>query len=236
MRDSHRELDSVTGVTQTYAVPAGWMPRSSSRKPLALLNAVAFAKETTRPLDQWTYFAKLRPLSWKEIALPAGLALVMLWALVSVVIQFGHDLGLVIFIGGAAGAGVLFFGAYGIRAALAARKRNGWPHRQGVGIGISGITLRLPEGEDDVPWDAVTAIRATFAAPADPKLANYPVLRIVYGDESVDVPTGILAAAPTVVFCALQFYWQNPAHRDELGDVSAQKRMAGWLPAVRSGT
>ena len=65
-------------MTQTYAVPAGWMPRSASRKPLALLNAVAFAKESTRPLDQWTYFARLQPLSWKEIALPVGMTVAFL--------------------------------------------------------------------------------------------------------------------------------------------------------------
>jgi hypothetical protein len=220
-------------MTQTYAVPAGWMPRSASRKPLALLNAVAFAKESTRPLDQWTYFARLQPLSWKEIALPVGMTVAFLWVLISVVIQFGDELGVLIIIGVLSGAGVLFFGSYGIRAVAAARKRNGWPHRQGVGIGISGLTLRLPEGEDDVPWQDVTAIRATYAAPADPKLANYPVLQIDYNGTSVDVPTMVLAAAPVVVFCALQFYWQNPAHRDELGSVEAQKRMAAWLPAVR---
>jgi hypothetical protein len=31
----------------------------------------------------------------------------------------------------------------------------------------------------------------------------------------------------------LLFYWQNPAERDELGSVLAQKRMAAWLPVVR---
>ena len=102
-----------------------------------------------------------------------------------------------------------------------------------MGIGFSGITLRLPEGEEDVPWHDVTAIRATYAAPADPKVANYPVLQIDYDGTSVDVPTMILGAAPVVVFCALQFSWHNPAQRDELGSIVAQKRMAAWLPAVR---
>jgi hypothetical protein len=220
-------------VTQTTEVPAGWMPRSASRKPLLLLNAVPFARAATRPLDQWTYFAKLQPLSWKEVAVPVGLALVSLWVLVSIVIQFGHDIGVVLVVGGVSGAGVLFFGAYGIRAVTAARNRNGWPHRQGVGIGTSGLTLRLPEGDDDVPWDAVTSVSAAYAAPADPKVANYPVLRIDYDGKSVDVPTMILGAAPVVVYRALLFYWQNPAERDELGSVLAQKRMAAWLPVVR---
>ena len=102
-----------------------------------------------------------------------------------------------------------------------------------MGIGFSGITLRLPEGEEDVPWHDVTAIRATYAAPADPKVANYPVLQIDYDGTSVDVPTMILGAAPVVVFCALQFSWHNPAQRDELGSILAQKRMAAWLPVVR---
>jgi hypothetical protein len=101
-----------------------------------------------------------------------------------------------------------------------------------LGIGRSGIALRFTTGDADVPWDTVTSIGAVFTNAENPKKANIPVLRVAYADTFVDLNTEILGAAPTVVYCALRYYWQNPEQRDELGTTAAQKRMGRWLAQV----
>jgi hypothetical protein len=108
----------------------------------------------------------------------------------------------------------------------------GWPHLHGLGIGSSGIALRFTAGAVDVAGDSVTSIGAVFTNADNPTKAHIPVLRVSYAGTFVDLNAQILGAAPTVVYCALRYYWQNPTRRKEFSTTVAQKRMARWLAQV----
>ncbi|MGO4784781.1 hypothetical protein [Cryobacterium sp. W22_MBD10_FK3] len=221
-------------MTPTYEVPADWLPASASRKPLVLVNAFAFTRSATPPPDQWTYFAKLRPVPWKLVAACAAIAAVCVWGFVGTIELAGTEIvyTLIPLIGLFLGA--VYFGWIAVMSVLSYSKRTGWPHLHGAGIGESGIAFRLADGNIDVPWEAVTSIRAVFTNADNPRKARIPVLRVTYAagstaESTIDLNTGILGASPTVLYAALSYYWKNPASRGELGTTLAQKRMAGWL-------
>jgi len=222
-------------VTTTYEVPADWLPRDVSRKALLLVNAFAFSKSATPPMDQWTHFAKLRPVPWKLVAILLGAALMCVWAFVGVLDLAVEEAAAAIPFLILTSGGALFFGGIVVMSVASYNKRTGWPHLHGLGIGESGIALRFTGGDADVPWDAVTAISAVFTNADNPKKANIPVLRVQYADATVDLNTQILGAHPMVIFCALTYYWQNPASRGELGTTVAQQRMDAWLAQVPGG-
>jgi hypothetical protein len=217
-------------VIQTYDVPADWLPRSASRKPLALVNAVAFSKSATPSPDQWLHFAKVRPVPWRLLAGFIVITLVCVWGLVGTFDLFADADSLQILVPIILlGAGALFFGWAAIRSVASYAKRTGWPHLHGLGIGRSGIALRFTGGDADVPWDAVTSIGAVFTNADNPRQSKIPVLRVGYAGTVVDLNTEILGAAPTVIYCALRYYHANPEMRTELGTTVAQKRMDRWL-------
>jgi hypothetical protein len=229
---------SVAGVTETYDVPADWLPRSASRKPLVLVNAIAFSKSSAPPPDQWTYFAKLRPVPWRLLTGYIVIALVCVWGLFGVVDLAGADIGQAVVPLVLLGIGALFFGWVAIMSGASYGTRTGWPQLHGLGIGSSGIALRFTAGDTDVPWGDVTAIGAVFTGADGRHKARIPVLRVAYAGTHVDLNTQILGAAPTVIYCALRYYWQNPDRRSELGTTVAQRRMARWLeqiPAAPAG-
>ncbi|PRY67672.1 hypothetical protein B0I08_106280 [Glaciihabitans tibetensis] len=219
-------------MTRTYDVPAGWLARSASRTPLRLVNAFAFAKSSTPPPDQWTHFAKLRPVPWKLVGAFALIAAFCVWGIVSTLIQFAEELEYAIFPLVLMAAGALFFGWATVNSVVSYGTRTGWPHLHGVGIGESGIAFRLTGGDADVPWDAVTSIRATFTNEDNPRKANIPVLRVEYAGSRVDLNTQILGASPIVTYWALIYYWMTKESRGELGTTVAQERMDGWLTQV----
>jgi len=224
-------------VTQTYEVPEDWLPRSASRKPLVLVNAIAFSKSSTPPPDQWSYFAKLRPVPWRLLSGYIVITLVCVWGFFGAINLAGGNLWQAIFPIVVLGVGAVFFGWAAIMSVASYGKRTGWPHLHGLGIGRSGIALRFTGGDADVAWDSVTSIGAVFTNADDPKKAHIPVLRVAYADTFVDLNTQILGAAPTVIYCALTYYWQNPDSRKELSTAAAQQRMDRWLaqiPAARS--
>jgi len=230
------EADSVTVVTQNYDVPAGWLPTTASSKPLLLVNAFAFAKSSTPPPDQWTHFAKLRPVPWKLVAGFVTIAAVCVWGMVATLTQFADDLIPALFPLALMGAGALFFGWATIKSLTSYRTRTGWPHLHGLGLGESGIAYRLTGGDADVPWDAITSIRATFTNELAPSKPGVPVLRVEYAGSKVDLNTDILGVSPLVLYWALLYYWRFPATRDELGTTLAQQRMDGWLAEATSSS
>lgn len=219
-------------MTQIYDVPAGWVDSSTSRKPLVLVNAYAFSKSASPPPDQWTHFAKLRPVPWGMLLLFFSISLVCGWGIYASVTQFGDKPLDLIFPVVLMGAGLVFFGWATIKSLTSHRTRTGWPGIHGVGIGQSGISFRLSGGDSDVPWDAVTAIRATTTNEDNSQKAKIPVLRVEYAGSKVDLNTQILGASPLVVFWALTYYWRYPATRTELGTTIAQQRMDAWTTDV----
>jgi hypothetical protein len=224
-----QELCSVRVVTATYSVPSGWLSRTASRSPLLLVNAFAFAKSSTPPPDQWTHFAKLRPVPWKLVVVFVVIALVCVWGTVATVTHPDNSPQEALVAAVLFGAGALFFGWATIASLVSARKRSGWPHLHGVGIGESGVAFRLTGGDADVPWDAITAIEATVTNEDNPRKAKIPVLRIEYAGSRVDLNTAILGSSPLVTYAALTYYWRTPGSRGELGTTVAQKRMNAWL-------
>ena len=222
-------------MTLTSDVPDGWLSRTASRKPLVLINAFAFSKSTAPPPDQWSHFAKLRPVPWRLLLAFIVIAAVCIWGFVATLVQYPNELMNVLFILVLLAAGAIFFGSVVIKSVLSYRTRTGWPHLHGLGIGASGIALRLTGGDADVPWDSITSIRATVTNENTPKRANIPVLRVEYAGSTVDLNTDILGASPLVLYWALLYYWKSPASRDELGTTVAQKRMDEWL-AQLNGT
>jgi hypothetical protein len=229
VRRSHAEsveLSSLTVVTQSYDVPAGWLPRSASRGPLLLVNAYAFST-ATRPLpDQWMHFAKLRPVPWRLVALFSVIAAFSTWIAIASFVQ--RDAAGIGFIGAVVLFGLLalFFWWAAVASVVSYRTRTGWPHLHGLGIGESGVAYRLTGGDSDVPWDAVTAIEATTVSQ---RRLSVPVVRVSYGGSHVDLGTSILGSSPLVLYWALVYYWQNPASRGELGTTVAQQRLDEWL-------
>jgi hypothetical protein len=217
-------------MTTMYDVPTGWLDSKSSNAPLQLVNAYAFAKSKHPPVDQWTHFATLRPVSWGFII---GLAVIVyfsgygaVWAIFDVsreVPLIGWTMGPVLIIS------TIFFGYYAIALALAHRPRLSWPHLQGIGIGESGLSLRLAVQSTDVPWSAVTGIEATRTNLDNPAKAQIPVVRISYSDTHLDLNTAIFGSSPLVTFWALTYYWKFPQQRHELGTTVAQHRMDSWL-------
>jgi hypothetical protein len=218
-------------VTQIYDVPTGWVDASVSSKPLVLVNAYAFSKSAHPPPDQWTHFARLRPVPWRMVATFAVIAAVCVWGGVGMMLQYGPGELLSWFMVVILGIGALFFGAVAIGSLVSHRVRTGWPGLNGVGIGESGISFRLTGADTDVPWDAVTAIEATVTNKDNSK-AKIRVLRVEHSGTKVDLNTQILGASPLVVFWALTYYWRFSATRGELGTTVAQQRMDGWLGQV----
>ncbi|POH63894.1 hypothetical protein C3B61_13990 [Cryobacterium zongtaii] len=217
-------------MTQTYEVPADWLTGAASRKPLQLVNAFAFATSSTPPPDQWTYFAKLRPVPWRPVAGCAAIALVCVWGFFGTLELAGDEVVYTLIPLAGLLVGGLYFGWIAIMSVLSYSKRTGWPHLHGAGIGESGIAFRFAGGDADVPWDSVTSIRAVFTNADDPRKPHIPVLRVEFDGSTVDLNTGILGANPRLLYSALTYYWKNPESRSELGTSLAQKRMEGWLP------
>lgn len=213
-------------------VPPGWVGASPSTRPLVLLNAYAFSKSSTPLPDQWTYFAKLRPVPWSLVGVFAVIAFFCAWGLIFILSQLDQFDGnlIVLFPLVLLAAGALFFGSAVIKSVLSYRSRAGWPHLHGIGLGTSGIAFRLTGGDSDVPWDAVTSIEATFVNSNNRVTPAIPVLRIEYAGATIDVNTQILGASPLQLYWALVFYWENPADRDELDSTKARDRMASWMP------
>jgi hypothetical protein len=199
-----------------------------------LVNAIAFSRSSTRPPDQWTHFAKLRPVPWRLLTGYIVITLVCVWGFLGCINLAGNDIWPVIFPLVVLAIGALFFGWVAVASVASYGKRTGWPHLHGLGIGRSGIALRFTGGDADVPWESVRSIGAVFTNADNPKKAHIPVLRVVYADTSVDLNTQILGAAPTVMYCALRYYLENPVQRGELGTTVAQKRMDRWLAQAPS--
>lgn len=218
-------------MTQIYDVPTGWVDATVSRKPLVLVNAYAFSKSAHPPPDQWTHFAKLRPVPWKTVATFLVIFAVCVWGGVGMMLQYGPGELVSWFMVVVLGIGALFFGGAAIGSLFAHRARTGWPGVNGVGIGQTGISFRLTGSDADVPWDAVTGIEATVTNKDNAK-AKIPVLRVEYSGTKVDLNTRILGASPIVVFWALTYYWKFPATRTELGTSIAQQRMDGWMGQI----
>jgi hypothetical protein len=217
-----------------YAVPAGWVPANASRNPLKLVNAYAFSKSSTPPVDQWLHFAPLRPVSWNLVGWCAAIAVGSAWGTYFALTELldGHWQVAWIFL--ICGACALYFGWVTVKSLISHSARSGWPRPFGVGIGESGISFRLTGGDSDVPWHAVTSIRATVTNEDNPKKANIPVLRVEYAGSRIDLNTQIIGASPSVLYWALLFYWKSPASRDELGTMVAQQRMDGWLAEMEA--
>jgi hypothetical protein len=221
-------------VTRSYDIPAGWVSKSSSRTPLTLVNAFSYSKMSTPPPDQWTHFAKLRPVPWRLLLGFAVIALVCVWGVYATVTQFADQIVSALFPLAIMIAGALFFGWAVIKSLSSYRSRTGWPHLHGLGIGSSGISYRLAGGDSDVPWNSITAISATFTNADNPRKANIPVLRVEYAGSKVDLGTDILGASPVVLYWALVYYWLTPESRGELGTTVAQQRMDNWLPQTKA--
>jgi hypothetical protein len=212
-----------------FAVPAGWVPANASRSPLRLVNAYAFSKSSTPPVDQWLHFAQLRPVPRNMIALFALICAGSTGGFFATFVQFPEDRIQVLWVLVLCGAGALYFGWTTTMALLSHPTRAGWPHPHGIGIGASGISYRLSGGDSDVPWDAVTAIRATVTNADNRRKANVTVLRVEYAGSHVDISPTVLGVSPLVLYWALVFYWKSPGDRNELGTTVAQQRMDGWL-------
>ncbi|MBN9613028.1 MAG: hypothetical protein J0H64_06135, partial [Actinobacteria bacterium] len=120
----------------------------------------------------------------------------------------------------------------------AAIGRGSWANRQCVGLGRSGVVLRLQGAAIDVPWDRVTAIRALApdwqGATARSRYRKVPVLLIERGDEHWAVNPAVLDASPIALYAMLHHYWLHPAERAELGTVAAQQRMEAWVASMRA--
>jgi hypothetical protein len=214
-------------------IPPGWLPANASRGPLVLVNAVAFSRSSKPPPDQWTHFAKLRPVPWKLFAGFLAILLACVWGIVATITQYGDTWTDALFFLALMALGVLFFGWAVVKSLLSYPVRAGWPSLHGVGLGESGIALRLGGSDSDIPWADVTAIRATVTNESNDKKAQIPVLRVEYSGTAVDFNTQILGASPVVVYRALLYYWLNPESRDELGTTVAQQRMDGWLAQIQ---
>jgi len=216
-------------MTRASEIPPGWVSGSTSRKPLLLVNAYAFSASSTPPVDQWTHFAKLRPVPWKLVVGFAAIALFCVWGVVATLQQFADELAYALFFVALMAVGAVFFGSAAIRSVLVYRKRTGWPHLHGLGIGSSGLSFRLAGGDADVPWEVITSIRAMVTNENDMNKPGVPVLRVEYAGSRVDLNTAILDASPTVLYRALLHYWSTTSDRHELGTTVAQQRMDVWL-------
>jgi hypothetical protein len=219
-----------------------------SRKPLRLVNSYAFSKSATVLPDQWLHFASLRPTSKGFVALLATFLLVSVWGFFGMIEQrdvIGSVMGVFV-AAGLMAAGALTFGFFLIRTLLANNTRVGWPNVIGLGIGKSGIALRVTSGDTDIAWDDIESIDATFSNLDDPnpKQAHVPILQITYtgtheGTSGVrlmrQIPVDDLDASPPVVYRALVYYWTTPVSRDELGTAAAQKQLDVWLADLLKG-
>ena len=219
-------------MTQTYDIPLGWLSASASRSPLRLVNAFAFAKSSSPPVDQWTHFAKLRPVPTKFVVGWTVIVLVCVWGIVSTLTVFATEPVYAAIASAVMAVGVLFFGWAIVKSVGSYFSRMGWPHLHGVGIGNSGVVFRLAGGDSDVPWESVTSIRAMLTNELNPRKPGIAVLRVEYAGSRVDLNTAILGASPIAVYRALLFYWKTPEARDELGTTVAQQRMDGWASAA----
>lgn len=216
-------------MTEFYEVPKGWASSSVSRKPLRLVNAYAFSRSSTPPPDQWTHFAKVLPVPWGLVALFFVFAVLCAALFSWMVTHFWDDLVSLIFVGTLSGAGAFFFGWAVVRSLTSHRARTGWPGTHGVGISRWGVSFRLAGGDADVPWDAITSIRAMRRNENNSEKAQIPVIRVEYAGSRIDLNNEILGASPLVLFWALVYYWRYPATRVELGTTAAQQRMDQWL-------
>jgi hypothetical protein len=127
-------------MTSMYDVPDGWLDPKSSRGPLVLVNSYALADSTSPPLDQWSHYAKLRPLSRNLVIGCAVIVFVSaygaVWTILASIreslLWLGWSMGVVLVIS------TLFFGTVLVASVISNRKRADWPNLHGVGIGSRG--------------------------------------------------------------------------------------------------
>lgn len=213
-------------------IPSGWAGPRASRKPMLLLPAELFNRTFRRAPDGTVHVALLRR-SPIVLVVALGVIAVFFGALVWMVLaQAGTTAAtqgpvpyVIAVVFGLLG---LFFLATFVNALTAIRSRGSWGNRECVALGPTGIFLRMQKADVDVPWNEVTAVRATHtnAGNAVRKArAHVPILRIETAHRHWDIATSVLDASPNLVYTVLHFYWTHPGARVELGTAAAQHRM-----------
>lgn len=232
------------------SVPPAWVWPLASKKRLRMLPAEMFNRSFERAPDDWLHVAPLKrpPVALTVfsgiVALGSGL---IVWGVLTQAGTAPSMQGPMPYIV-AAGFGILglFFVLVFVNMLFASRSRASWGNRQCIAVGRSGVAVRFQGASVNIPWDQITAIRATTtndtgAAQARP--AKIPVLRIERdtgdGTEGVvgmwQIATFALDAAPRAAYAAVHFYWVNAGARSELGTTTAQQRIdafAGFAPTT----
>lgn len=213
------------------AIPNGWAGPAPSRKPLRLMPAELFNRSYRPAPDAYLHVAPLkRPpipliIACGVIAAVCGLIVWGTLAQAGTTPAMEGPMPFVI----AIGFGVLgfFFLLAFINALAASLSRGSWANRQCLAFGTSGIAIRLQGFDSDVPWNEVTAIRATKRRRRKLGPGVIPVLRVERGLEHWDLQPAVIDADPALLYSSLHYYWLHPEQRAALGTVATPQQLGG---------
>ena len=214
------------GVLSVFALAFGLF--AVRHTPPQLINAVTLARATVRPVDDWVHFNRERPVRlWARIWLMLcgiGTGTLLVFALPGVLAGPGGAWWLILFIPLLIVCSVVGLFAL-LQAALDAKNSSFGRIPVGVAVGRHGISrYYVAGGLQYVPWESVTAVEAM------PRSR----IRIEYGQaEPLEFTAGVFDQHPTVIYCALRFYFEHSELRDEVGTTIAQQRFEAWDSALQ---
>jgi len=204
-----------------------------------MLNAVVLSRAQTPPPDSWVHFfreARLRRWVTTWFALVGLVASVVFsWCAVLAVGKGGAWPWLLLLVVPLL-LGALVIALVGVIAIIHRYRHASFGRRPiGLSLGRSGVIRYYLDDADEWPWDRIAHVRPEAVAVDVSTGDATPRLVVVFfdGDEYVYDLSGVQAHA-WLVYTAVRFWAEHPAHRDELSTTRAQQRMEAWARAMRA--
>lgn len=232
---------NVLGVLLLLAF--GVVPERDPRRSFRYINAAVLTRAERPTADSWVHLAATRagrlPLLlgfvWGTLVL-VGAAVFGVLQLIGIVPLQNEGSGF----GGVVIGTVLLvlFGALctWLSVLLVGRRvRNGsfGTRPSGVALGQSGIAVRMPGIDVEIPWDRIVSIEPQVATAGN---TRSPVTWIKLqldrgsgfaGDVQMLAATGYKVPSDAL-YTALRWYRAHPGARWELGRIEGQRRLEGW--------
>ncbi|MFS0866520.1 hypothetical protein AB3M83_04180 [Microbacterium sp. 179-B 1A2 NHS] len=221
-----------------YSLPAGWRAGERHRGASAHADPVIVAAAGADTAGSRAHlFRERTPRVWLAASSTvAGAAAATLFGAPSLLVRDSAGWLLLFFLP-AALAGLLLL-VTGVRAFVSIwRRRSSARSRLGVILDPRGITWHHRGGTERVAWTDVRAVRPAVHATTAHRSEGQPWvhLDLAARPDPVTLNLDTLAGPPWLVYTAVRYWVDHPDDRAELGTASADRRMAAWRQAMRTG-
>lgn len=199
----------------------------------ALMNAVTLTRADSAPPDSWVHFFREGlgswTLGWGLLLGGAGSAVLLVMAGArAVAVDAGGWLLLVVPLGLCAAVLVLC----GVIALIIAFRSASFARIPiGLSIGRNGISRYYLDAIESVRWEDIRAITAVGREDSDTE-GSRSILIEREGEDLWRIGVDEYPTPPWVIYCALRFWLEHPAHRGELSSTFAQRRLEQWCDAA----